>query len=403
MVVPELTPWNSRCRSFRAQLFIESASYGLAPGLYIQRTYSPKCKLVFDFRLLTGGKKILNHVTIHPIMTDQKPKARIIGIGSYLPEKVLTNQDFEKMVDTTDEWIQSRTGMKERRIAAPGESTSDMGLQAAKKALEAAQLAPEDIDLILVTTTTPDYVMPSTACVLQAKLGLPKIPAFDLQAACTGYLYGLSTAKSFIESGMYRNVLLVAAEKMSAFVDYQDRSTCVLFGDAASAAVISNKGAGLSIDTVCLGADGALSELIIVPAGGSSKPASHETIENRDHYFKMQGREVFKHAVRRMEQSVVDCLEKAGISENEISWLVPHQANQRILDALSNRLSIPEDRVCITIHKYGNTSAPSLAVTLDEHLQTNQPETGEHLLLVAFGAGLTWGASVLTQVEDSNE
>lgn len=328
----------------------------------------------------------------------EKVRARIIGIGSYLPKKVLSNADLEKMIDTTDEWISSRTGMKERRIAAHDEASSDMAIAASKIAIEKAGISPHDIDMVLVATATPDFLMASTASLVQSGIGATRAAAVDLQAACTGYLYGLSMAKAYVESKMYKIVLLVASDKMSAYMDYQDRTTCVLFGDGASAAVISSRGEGLSIDSICLGSDGELSELIIIPAGGSRFPACPETIADRKHYFKMAGKEVFKHAVRRMAQAARDCLEQVGLKEEQISWFVPHQANERIIDALAKQFQIPLERVGKTVHKYGNTSASSLAITLDELQSEHTFQTGEHLLVVAFGGGLTWGAAVLTQI-----
>jgi len=325
-----------------------------------------------------------------------RPIAKIIGTGSYLPEKVLTNQDLEKMVDTNDEWIVSRTGMKERRIARTDEFTSDMGLAAARKALEASQMPPENLDLILIATLTPDFIFPSTACLIQSKLGAVKAAAVDVQAACTGYLYALAMAKAFIEAGIYKNILIVASEKLSSIVNYQDRNTCVLFGDGAAAAVISSEGPGLAIRDVSLGADGELAQLLILPAGGSRHPASRETVEAQLHYLQMEGKEVFKHAVRRMESASKESIEKAGLKETDITWLVPHQANMRIIEALAKRFDVPMEKVFITIHKYGNTSASSLGIALDELLRLNTMQKGDNILLTAFGAGLTWGASVLS-------
>ena len=322
--------------------------------------------------------------------------AKIIGTGSYLPQRILTNGDLEKMVDTSDEWIVSRTGMKERRIAEKDEHTSDMGTAAALKAMEAAHVSPSDIDLILVATLTPDYAFPSTACLIQAQLKAPQAVAVDMQAACSGYLYGLMMAKSFVESGQYRTVLLVASEKLSSIVNYKDRNTCVLFGDGASACVVSAQGKGLVIRNVNLGADGELANLLILPAGGSRKPASAETVCGGEHYLQMEGKEVFKHAVRRMESSAKQCLDQLGLTEGDISWLIPHQANMRIIEALAKRFEVPMEKVYMTIHKYGNTSASSVGIALDELLREHKMESGDHLLLAAFGAGLTWGASVLT-------
>ncbi|CAM0117338.1 Beta-ketoacyl-[acyl-carrier-protein] synthase III [Rhabdochlamydiaceae symbiont of Dictyostelium giganteum] len=323
-------------------------------------------------------------------------QARIIGTGSYLPSRVLTNQDLEKMVETNDEWIVSRTGMKERRIAAPDEFTSHMGVKAAQKALTKAMISVGDIDLILCATLTPDYIFPSTACLIQSELGAKQAAALDIQAACTGYLYALSIAKAFVESGIYKNVLCIASEKISSIVNYKDRNTCVLFGDGASAAVVSSQGSGLKIQDVTLGADGDLSHLLILPAGGSRRPASQQTVEEELHFLKMEGKEVFKHAVRRMESASKDSIEKSGLKEEDITWLVPHQANIRIIEALAKRFNIAMEKVFVTIHKYGNTSASSVGIALDELLEENQLKPGDHLLLPAFGSGLTWGASVLT-------
>ena len=327
--------------------------------------------------------------------------ARITGMGSYQPKRVLSNQDLEKIVDTTDEWITSRTGMKERRIAAVDEASSDMGLQAARKALISAGLTADKIDLVLVTTSTPDHLMPSTAAIIQSAIGAENAAAFDLLAACTGFLYGLSTAKAYIESGMYRNILLIASEKISSIIDYEDRSTCVLFGDGASAAVISAEGEGFAIDSISLGADGSLSDLIIIPAGGSRLPLTKTLLNEKQQFFKMSGKEVFRHAVRRMSTAAKKCLENAGLEEQEISWLIPHQANERIIDALAKGFQIPLEKVGKTVHKYGNTSAVSVAMTLNEVIEENEINSGEHLLLVAFGSGLTWGASIITKIEDN--
>lgn len=325
-------------------------------------------------------------------------RARMVGIGSYLPERILTNEHLSKMVDTSDEWIVSRTGMKERRIAHADEHPSDMGFAAAEKALTAAGMTAQDIELIIVVTMTPDYISPSTAALIQAKLGASKSAAMDIQAACTGFLYGLSTAKAFVEAGAYSNVLLIAAEKMSAFMDYKDRSTCVLFGDGASAVVISNKGPGLAIDSVCLGADGDHSQLIIIPGGGSRHPASEQTLCSGLHNFKMAGKEVFKQAVRHMTGAAKECLEKAGLKDDDISWIIPHQANIRIMDAIGKQFNLPQERVYKTVHKYGNTSASSIPIALDELVRQYALKKDEHVLLVAFGGGLTWGASILTQL-----
>lgn len=326
--------------------------------------------------------------------------AFITGIGSYLPEKVLTNQDLAAMVDTTDEWIVSRTGMKERRVAHASEFTSEMGSIAATRALESAGLQPTDIDLILVATMSPDYISPSTAVLVQARLQAINAAALDIQAACTGFIFGLSMAKAYIESGTYRNILLIASEKMSAFVDYKDRNTCVLFGDGASAAVIRNQGPGLTIQNVQLGSDGEAANLLVIPAGGTRNPATAETVSQGMHYIKMQGKELFKHAIRRMSSAAVSCLEQCQLTDAQLTWLVPHQANERIIDALANNLNIPLTKIYKTVHKYGNTSASGIAIALDELTQNYPPHHGDNLLLVAFGAGLTWGAVVLTKSDN---
>ena len=323
-------------------------------------------------------------------------KARIISTSSYLPDKVLSNSDLEKMVDTSDEWIFSRTGMKERRLAAADEPTSEMGFQAAKKAIEKAGIDVEEIELILFATLTPDYPFPSTACLIQARLGAFNAAAVDLQAACTGYIYALSQAKAYIESGMYRSILVVASEKLSSIVNYQDRATCVLFGDGAAACIVATEGKGLFISDICLGADGRLAELLIIPAGGSKKPASIETVQASQHYLQMEGKELFKHAVRRMEMAASRCLERASLKKEQIKWLIPHQANMRIIEAIAKRFDVPMEHVFLTLHKYGNTSASSVGIALDELLQEKDLKEADNILLVAFGAGLTWGATILT-------
>ncbi len=328
-----------------------------------------------------------------------KHTARIISTGAYLPEKILSNADLEKMVETSDEWIVSRTGMKERRLAGEHEFTSDMGTMAGLMAIQKAGLAPESIDLILVATLTPDYIFPSTACLIQSRLKCINAAAVDLQAACSGYIYALSMAKAFIESGMYKNVLVIASEKLSTIVNYKDRNTCILFGDGASSCVVSHKGPGLEVIDVCLGADGDQSQLLILPAGGSKHPASMHTIESQMHFLKMEGNDVFKHAVRRMEMASNQCLERCGLTGNQIKWYVPHQANTRIIEAIARRFEVPMDRVYMTIHKYGNTSASSLGIALHELLEEHPPHVGDNFLLTAFGAGLTWGASILTYKE----
>jgi len=330
-------------------------------------------------------------------MTDRQ-KAHIIGMGAYVPERVMTNADFEKIVDTSDEWIVTRTGIKERRIASEEQSTSDMGVLAARRALDDAGLSIDDIDLILVATMTPDYLCPSVSTILQRKLGAKMVGAVDISAACCGYVYGISIAKAYVEAGMYRNVLFVTSEKMSAIVDYKDRRTCVVFGDGAAAMVVSCQAAKFSIDAVCLGADGQQGSLMQVPAGGSQNPVSLDTIKNRQHYFTMNGREVFKGAVRQMEEVAKECLAVAGIDMSEISWLIPHQANARIIEAMAKRCNLPDNKVYNVIHRYGNTSASSIPIAFCDLVAENSVTVGERLLFVAFGAGATWGATLLKKI-----
>lgn len=325
-------------------------------------------------------------------------KARITALGSYVPDRILSNEDLEKMVDTSDEWITTRTGIKERRLAGENEHPSTMGAEAARRAIAAAGVDPNEIDLILVATMTPDYICPSTAAIIQNLIGATRAAAVDFQAACSGFLYGLSMAKAYIESGIYKKVLLIATEKLSSFVDYTDRNTCILFGDGASAAIICGESAGLAIDYISLGTDGAQSDIFQIPAGGAREPATGETISAKRHYIRMQGREIYRHAVRRMEEETLLCLEKMQMNIDQISWLVPHQANIRIINTLREKISFPEEKVYITLSKYGNTSASSVPIALDELHQNHSLEEGEHLLLVAFGAGLTWGVSLLTKV-----
>lgn len=329
-----------------------------------------------------------------------KGQAKIIGTGSYLPERVLTNQDLEQMVETTDEWIVSRTGMKERRLAAANEYSSSMGAAASRAALDDAGLSSDQIDFIIVATITPDFTFPSTACLIQNAIGAKSAGAVDIQAACTGYIYALSIAKAWVESGVYRNILVVAPDKLSSITNYKDRSTCILFGDGAAACIVSRegsaKGKNLSIEIVRLGADGEQAELLIMQGGGCRYPASVETVANSQHCIKMAGNEVFKHAVRRMESASKECLEAARVEEKEIAWVIPHQANIRIIDAMAKRFEhLPPERVFKTVHKYGNTSASSVGIALDELLKERAVKSGEKILLTAFGAGFTWGAAIL--------
>lgn len=301
------------------------------------------------------------------------------------------------MVDTSDEWIFTRTGIKERRLAREDEYPSDMGAASAKIALERARLHPKEIDLILVATMSPDYPhgTPTTAALIQQQLGATSATAFDLQAACSGFIFALATAKAYIESGLYHQILVIGTEKMSSITDFQDRSTCVLFGDGAASAVVAAKGSGLEIESTVLGTDGCLSQILSIPAGGSRTPAQTQTIKERQHFLKMNGREVFKHAVRKMGEAAEECLKKAQCTSEDIQWFVSHQANERIIDAVAKQMGIPEERICKILQKYGNTSASSIGIALDELVQNQPLKKGNRVLLTAAGAGFTWGSLLL--------
>ncbi|MEZ4813525.1 MAG: beta-ketoacyl-ACP synthase III [Caldisericia bacterium] len=322
------------------------------------------------------------------------PKAGILSLSSYTPEKVLTNHDLEKMVDTSDEWIVTRTGIKQRHIVAEGQATSDISVLAAKKALDKIGLTPEDIDCYILATATPDMLFPSTACLVTAKLGLDKIdgpPAMDIAAGCTGFVYGLSMAKSFIESGMYKKVMVIGAEALSRILDWQDRNTCVLFGDGAGCAIVGEVESGGILDAY-LGSWGAGGLHLTLPAGGSLNPASAETVEKRMHYVHMDGSDVFKFAVRAMGIGCKKVLERTGLTADDIDWFIPHQANIRIIESAAKRLGIPMERVLISLDKIGNTSAASVPMTIDYAIAENKIKKGDRLLMVGW-AGLTWGAS----------
>ena len=319
----------------------------------------------------------------------------ILGTGKYVPEQVLTNQDLEKMVETNDEWIVTRTGIKERRIAASDEATSDLAYKAAEQAIANAGITVDDIDLIIVATVTPDMFFPSTACLVQAKLGA-KCPAFDLSAACSGFIYSLVTGNALIQGGMYRRVLIIGAETLSRITDYTDRNTCILFGDGAGAVVIGQVPAGRGFQSFEIGADGTGGELLKVSGGGSRKPASAETVANKEHSIYMAGNEVFKFAVRIMGNAAEEAIAKAGLTKADIDLLVPHQANIRIIQSSLNRLELSEDKAMINLDKYGNMSAASIPVALAEAVEQGRVKEGDKLCLVGFGGGLTWGATVIT-------
>ncbi|MCM8794857.1 MAG: ketoacyl-ACP synthase III [Candidatus Omnitrophica bacterium] len=318
----------------------------------------------------------------------------ILGLGFYLPSKVLTNADLEKIVDTSDEWIRTRTGIQQRRIAAEGENTSDLAVKAAQAALAQAGLQPTDLDMILVATMTPDMPCPATACLVQAKLGAAQAAATDVSAACSGFLYGLVMARHMVAGGAYKHVLVVGAEVLSRFVDWKDRSTCVLFGDGAGAAVVGPAAQGQILSTY-LGSDGTKVELLKVPGGGVASPATHESVDNRLHFLKMNGAEVFKHAVRGMSEAALKAVEQAGITADQIKCVVPHQANIRIIQAVVERAGIPIEKVYLNVERYGNMSAASTVVALCEAVRDGRITKGDYALLVAFGAGLTWGSAVI--------
>ncbi len=321
--------------------------------------------------------------------------ARITGTGSYAPKKVITNHDLEKLVDTSDEWILERTGIRERRIAEKDQTTSDLAYEASRKALKAAGIGAEDLDLILLATMTPDMILPSTSCTLQEKLGARKAAAFDLYAACSGFIYGMSVANAFITSGMYKNVLLVGAEILSRFTDWEDRTTCIIFGDGAGAAVIQRHAGKRGILSTHLHSDGSLGDLIHVPAGGALHPASHETIRKRMHFIRMKGNETFKAAVRALEGVVQEALTHNKVKPEQIDVLVPHQANLRIIQAMAQRLNMPMEKVVLTLPKYGNTSAASIPMALDEAVRDNRIRENNLVLFEAFGGGLTWASALV--------
>lgn len=324
---------------------------------------------------------------------------RITGTGSSLPEKIVTNSDLSKIVETSDEWITTRTGIKERRLANDTTATSDLAVEAAKKALEAAEVAPNEIDLIIVATCTPDYFFPSTACLVQKKLGNSTAAAFDVSAACSGFIYALATANGLLQSKLHKRALIIGADLLSKFTDWKDRSTCVLFGDGAGAIVLEYDETGknksqrlLSID---LGADGSETEILKIPGGGSRHPISPEGYGNYPPYIHMDGKEVYRHAVSRMIETAEKALHKAGKKPENIDLLIPHQANLRIIESIAKRMKVPMEKVFLNIHKYGNMSAATTVVALDEANRSGRLKPGDIIELMAFGAGLTWGAAVI--------
>ena len=334
---------------------------------------------------------------IPPRTRHNQPKrtVSIIGTGSYLPEKVLSNRDLEKMVETSDEWIVSRTGISERRIAAEGEHTSDLAAKAALNALENAGITAEEIDLILVATVTPDMFFPSTACFVQAKIGAKNAACFDLSAACSGFLYAIEIAQQFITSHTYDTILVIGADKLSSIIDWTDRNTCVLFGDGAGAAVLRHRGGGHGVISTFMASDGGLSDILYIPGGGSRFPITKDNADARLNCIKMNGKETYKHAVTSMLDAAQKVLADANLDTEDLACVIPHQANLRIIEAIADRMKLPIERFMVNLDRYGNTSAAAVAIALDEANRTGRMKEGDYILLVVFGGGLTWASSVI--------
>jgi 3-oxoacyl-[acyl-carrier-protein] synthase-3 len=326
----------------------------------------------------------------------------ILGIGTYVPEKVMTNKDLELIVDTSDEWIFDRTGIRERRIAEEGTATSDLATRAAQNALTNAGVSADEIDLIIVATATPDMFFPSVACLLQDNLKASRAAAFDLAAGCSGFVYGVVVGTQFIKTGLYKKVLVVGAETLSRILDWTDRNTCVLFGDGAGAVVLGETSDGCGVLGVHLGADGSGGDLLKLPAGGSKHPASAETVNNRQHFVHMNGNEVFKFATKVMGEAAMQALEDAGLTAADIDCLIPHQANIRIIQSAAKRLKMPADKVIVNVDRYGNTSAASIPIALEEAVATERVKNGDIIVLVGFGAGLTWASCVIKWCKEDN-
>ena len=319
----------------------------------------------------------------------------IKGMGYYVPENVVTNFDLEKIVDTTDEWIRTRTGIEERRFASPDEATSDLAYKAALKAIEVAKIDKNQIDMIIVATCTPDYIAQGTSCLVQNKLGLTSIPCLDVNAACSGFIYGMSMAYSLVKSKIYKNILVVGAETLSRIIDMQNRNTCVLFGDGEGAVIIGEVEEGYGILGLSLGAEGEDDMILKVPAGGTRKPNNEETIKNRENFLIMKGKEVFKFAVTVLPKVTLDALEQSKLSVNDLSMIFPHQANERIIEAASKRIEVPLEKFYMNLNRIGNTSAASIAIALGEALEKGLVKKGDNIALTGFGAGLTYGSMVM--------
>lgn len=322
-------------------------------------------------------------------------RSRIVGSGSYVPKMVLTNFDLESMVNTSDEWIIERTGIRERRIAGKDEAASDLAYEASQRALKSSGIKAKDIDLIILATTTPDMVFPSTACLLQDRLNAKKAVAFDVSAACSGFIYSLSVADQFIKEGIYKTALVVGSEVLSRITDWNDRATCILFGDGAGAVVLQASPDRRGIISVHLHSDGALKDLLYIPGGGSRNPASKKTIEKGLHYIKMRGNETFKVAVRKLEEVALEAINSNNLKPSDIDLFIPHQANLRIIQAIAKRLNLSMDKVLVNIDRYGNTSAASIPIALDEAVSEGRLKEGDLILMEAFGGGLTWASALL--------
>jgi 3-oxoacyl-[acyl-carrier-protein] synthase-3 len=329
-------------------------------------------------------------------MKSHSSRGVIRGTGMSVPDKIVTNADFERMLDTSDEWITTRTGIKERRMCADGQNTADMAAEAARRTLDDAALDPGDVDILILSTATPDHLLPATACETQALLGCDKAAAFDINAACAGWLYGVSLADALVTSGMHENILVIGSEKMSAILDYTDRTTCVLFGDGAGAALITRgDGNGRGILATHMRTNGRQARLLWRPAGGAAMPSTDETRSGRMEFVKQEGREIFKHAVMAMEESCRQVLAIADMSISDVDLVIPHQANIRIIDAVAKRLDVTDERVFVNIDRYGNTSSASIPIALDEARRQGRVGEGSTILMTAFGGGLSWGASVV--------
>ena len=330
-----------------------------------------------------------------PRKNQSKRTVSIIGTGSYLPSRILTNAELEKMVETSDDWITTRTGIKERRISAEGECTSDLAANAGRSALENAGISAEEVDLIIVATVTPDMFFPSTSCFVQHKLGARNAACFDINAACSGFLYAVEIAQQFITSHTYDTVLVIGADKLSSIVDWTDRNTCVLFGDGAGAAVLRHRGGAHGVVSTYMASDGELTDILYIPGGAARFPITKENVDQKINCIKMNGKETYKYAINSMLEAANRALEDANLDPEDLACIIPHQANLRIIEAIAHRFGVPLDRFVVNLDRYGNTSAAAVAIALDEAHRTGRMKVGDYVLLVVFGGGLTWAASVI--------